>query len=308
MSDLTSCQSSTPRPEGFDRFWADTRAELAWIPISLEVERSSLRSTPEVDTYEVTFASLGGAHVFAWLCTPTAAGPHPGLVIYPGYSGSPGVPRVWAKAGYVALQLSPRGHHKSDVDFNPGFPGLMTSGIDEPTAYAYRGLYCDAWRAVDVLLSRPEVDRDRIGVTGGSQGGALSLIAGAGRPEVKAIAADVPFLTSIRDALSLGNSYPYEEVKDYLRLQPMHEERVLATLDLIDTINFADQIKAPTLLSIGLRDDICPPQTGYALYNRLSCPKELSVYPEAAHEGGGFVHAQLKTEWLARQLKEPRAS
>jgi len=302
VTEIADFQSTTPRPAGFDKFWDDTRAELAKVPISLEVERSTLRSTPDVDAYEVMFRSLGGAHCFAWLCVPSGGTNRPGLVVYPGYSGAPGLPRVWAKAGYVTLQLSPRGHHKSDVDFNPGFPGLMTSGIDEPKEYAYRGLYCDAWRAVDVLLSRPELDKARIGVTGGSQGGALSLIAGAGRPEVKVIAADVPFMTSIRDALKLGNSYPYEEVKDFLRLQPSYEPRVLETLDLHDTVNFADRITAPTLLSIGLRDDICPPQTGYALYNRLSCPKELKVYPDAAHEGGGFVHAQLKTAWLGQQL------
>lgn len=302
MTDLTSFESTTPRPADFDRFWADTRAELEKVPISLEVARSALRSTPEVDAYEVTFRSLGGAAVFAWLCAPAGGGNRPGLVVYPGYSGAPGLPRFWAKSGYIALQLSPRGHHKSDVDFNPGFPGLMTSGIEEPATYAYRGLYCDTWRAVDVLLSRPGVDRERIGVTGGSQGGALSLVAGAGRPEVKAIAADVPFLTSIRDALRLGNSYPYEEVKDFLRVQPSYEARVLETLDYVDTVNFADRITAPTLLSIGLRDDICPPQTGYALYNRLSCPKELRVYPDAAHEGGGFVHASLKQAWLGQQL------
>ena len=69
------------------------------------------------------------------------------------------------------------------------------------------------------------------------------------------------------------------------------------------TCQMSEVITAPTLLSIGLRDDICPPQTGYALYNRLSCPKELKVYPDAAHEGGGFVHAQLKTAWLGQQLK-----
>lgn len=302
MSDLSGFQSSTPKPADFDRFWDDTSAALAKVPISLEVERSTLRSTPDVDAYEVRFRSLGGAHCFAWLCAPSGATSRPGLVVYPGYSGAPGLPRVWARAGYVVLQLSPRGHHKSDVDFNPGFPGLMTSGVDEPLEYAYRGLYCDAWRAIDVLLTRPELDGARIGVTGGSQGGALSLIAGAGRPEVKAIAADVPFMTSIRDALRLGSSYPYEEVKDYLRLQPSYEPRVLETLDYHDVVNFAERITAPTLLSIGLRDDICPPQTGYALYNRLSCPKELKVYPDAAHEGGGFVHAQLKTAWLGQQL------
>jgi len=300
--DLASFESTTLRPADFDSFWKGTRADLDKVPLSLTVERSTLRSTPEVDTYEVTYASLGGCRIFGWLCAPTGATGRPGLVIYPGYSGSPGIPRFWAKGGFVALQISPRGHHKSDEEFDPGFPGLMTSGIESPASYAYRGLYCDAWRAVDVLLNQRGVDSARIGVTGGSQGGALSLVAAAGRPEVKALAADVPFMTSIRDALNLGNSYPYEEVKDFLRVQPSYEQRVLDTLDHFDTINFADRITAPTLLSIGLRDDVCPPQTGYAVYNRLSCPKELRVYPDAAHEGGGFVHAQLKQEWLGRQL------
>lgn len=302
-SDLSGFESTTQRPADFDTFWADTRAELDRTPMSLELARSSLRSTPDVDTYEVTYTSFGGAHVFGWLCVPAGGGKRPGLVVYPGYSASPGVPRAWARLGYVVFQVSPRAHHKSDVDVNPGFPGLMTSGIDSPATYTYRGVYCDAWRAIDVLLQRDEVDTSRIGVTGGSQGGALALIAAAGRPEVTALAADVPFLTSIRDALRLGSSYPYEEVKDYLRLQPTYEQRVLDTLDHVDTINFANRITAPALLSIGLRDDICPPQTGYALYNRLSCPKDLRVYPDGAHEGGGFVHAQIKTTWLGEQLK-----
>jgi cephalosporin-C deacetylase len=51
-------------------------------------------------------------------------------------------------------------------------------------------------------------------------------------------------------------------------------------------------------VSLGLRDDVCPPRTGYALYNALTCPKELKVYPEAAHEGGGFTHGQIKLRWL----------
>jgi cephalosporin-C deacetylase len=305
-SALLSFKPTTRRPADFDAFWDAARDELARVPLSLEMERSSLRSTPEVDVHEVHFASLGGARLFAWLAR-AVEGPakRPGLIVYPGYSGTPGIPRAWAKAGYIALQLSPRGHHLSNGEVDPGFPGLMTSGVDEPGTYVYRGMYCDVWRAVDVLLQQEGVDETRIGVTGGSQGGALSLIAAAGRREIVACAADVPFLTGIRDSLRLGGSYPYEEIKDYLRLQPERQERVLNTLDYVDTLNFADRIGAATLVSVGLRDDVCPPHTAFALIERLRGQKELKEYPDGAHEGGGFLHGQYKERWLAERLLAP---
>ena len=305
-SALLSFEPTTRRPHDFDAFWDAARAELARIPLSLEIQRSALRSTPEVDVHEVRFASLGGVRLFGWLARAND-GParRPGLIVYPGYSGSPGIPRAWAKAGYVALQLSPRGHHLSDAEVDPGFPGLMTSGIDEPTSYVYRGMYCDVWRAADVLLGQEDVDPARVGVTGGSQGGALSLVAAAGRREVVACAADVPFLTGIRDSLRFGGSYPYEEIKDYLRLQPEKQERVLNTLDYVDTLNFVDGIGAATLISVGLRDDVCPPHTAFALFSRLRGEKELKEYPDGAHEGGGFLHGQYKERWLAERLIAP---
>ncbi|TAK22057.1 MAG: acetylxylan esterase [Chloroflexota bacterium] len=300
---LDAFRASTRRPSDFDGFWNEAHRDLDLVPDAVFVERSSLRSSDTIDVFEVRFSSIGGARVFGWLARGREArSRRPGLVIFPGYGGSPGIPRAWAKVGFVALQISPRGHHLSDDRIAPGFPGLMTSGIDEPRDYVYRGVYCDAWRAVDVLAGRDDVDRDRVGVTGGSQGGALAMIAAAGRTPVAAVAADVPFLTAIRDALSLGNSYPYEEVKDYLRVQPERRQAVLTTLDYIDTVNFADRVRASALLSVGLRDDICPPQTAYALFNALTCPKDIRVYAEGAHEGGGYTHAVAKEAWLRETL------
>src|SRR5579859_561651 len=282
---ITSFVASTPRPADFDQFWDETRAELAATPADLHCEPDPLRSSDTVDTYIVRYTSLGGARIFARLCLPRGRSGCPGLVLPPGYSGVPGVPRAWAALGYDALQVSPRGHHLSDGEVAPGFPGYMTAGIEDPRTYIYRGAYCDVWRAVDVLLDRPEVDRTRIGVTGGSQGGALSLVCAAGRPEIAAVAADVPFLTGIRDSLRLGSSYPYNEIKDYLRQRPEAEERVLATLDYVDTLNFAERITMPTLLSAGLSDDVCPPETAYAIYNRLQGPRDMRAYPYTGHEG-----------------------
>ncbi|MGI9145105.1 MAG: acetylxylan esterase [Chloroflexota bacterium] len=305
---IASFVDTTPRPSDFDQFWDHTQAELASIPADPRCEPEPLRSNEAVETHAVRFTSLGGARIFAWLCLPRGRSGCPGLVLPPGYSGAPGVPRAWAGLGYAALQVSPRGHHRSDGEVAPGFPGYMTAGIEDPLTYIYRGAYCDIWRAVDVLLDRPEVDRARIGVTGGSQGGALSVIAAAGRPEIQAVAADVPFLTGIRDSLRLGSSYPYAEITDYLRHRPESEAQVLNTLDYVDTLNFADRIQAPTLLSAGLSDDVCPPETAYALYNRLRCPRDIRSYPYTGHEGGGLSHMLVKQAWLAAKLVPEQGS
>lgn len=294
------------RPAGFDALWDETAAELAAVPPDITMRRSPLRSTDRVDAFEVSYASIGGVRIAGWLCVPTGDTARPAVALYPGYGGSLSVPRPWAEAGYAALQISPRGHHRSDDVVAPGFPGLMTHGIESPSTYVYRGMYADCWRAIDVLLVRPEVDRRRIAVSGGSQGGALALVTAAMRPEVAAAAADVPFLTGIRDALRLGRSYPYDEVRDHLRLHPHDEERVLATLDHVDTLYFADRIGVPVLLSVGLQDDICPPATAHALRDRLGAACELAPYPDAGHEGGGFTHACRKLAWLASHLDPAR--
>ena len=65
--------------------------------------------------------------------------------------------------------------------FNPGYPNLLTHNIVDRHTYAYRGFYVDTWRGIDVLLSRPEVDPARIGVTGSSQGGGLTITTAAMR-------------------------------------------------------------------------------------------------------------------------------
>jgi len=119
--------------------------------------------------------------IFGWEARPRVAGTLPGLAIFPGYSGAPMVPRAWARVGFVALQISPRGHHMSDQVYAPGFPGLMTAGLENPREYAYRGVYCDVWRALESLADLPGVDPERIVNMGGSQGGGVAIVGATGR-------------------------------------------------------------------------------------------------------------------------------
>jgi len=295
---LRQFRATVTKPANFDKFWDDTFAATAAQPLEMTIEDAPLFSTPQTAVSRVFFRSFGGLRIMAWFVRPTAGGPFPLVLTLPGYSQSLGPQRFYADNGFAALTVSVRAHTWSDSEYRPGFPGLMLDGIENPAGYAYQGIYADAWRAVDAALALPHIDHERIYVRGASQGGALTLLVAATRPEVRAAAPDVPFLCAIRDALSLTNSYPYGEVNDYLRLYPDRRDAVMHTLDTVDILHFAPRITAPLLLSIGLKDDICPPETGFALINTLTAPVEVETYANAAHEGGGWVHGQRALAWL----------
>src|SRR5207237_1272547 len=93
---------------------------------------------------------------------------------------------------------------------------VLPSGAARGT-HAGRGVYVGAWRGIDFLLGRPEVDPERIGVTGSSQGGGLTVTTAAMRSEVRAAAAGAPYLCGFVDAIELTHTYPYEEINDYVR-------------------------------------------------------------------------------------------
>src|SRR5262249_46726787 len=158
---------------------------------------------------------------------------------------------------------------------------------------------------VDFLLGREEVDSSRIGVTGSSQGGALTIVTAAMRPAIACAAAGAPYLCGFMDAASPTHSYPYPGINDYLRLAPAAEGQVRDTVAYFDGINFAPSIRCPIIVNIGLRDDVCPPETGYAVYEAVgSAQKRLYTYEDCAHDAGSAVgHAQVVSEFLREQLR-----
>src|SRR6185437_4114688 len=105
------------------------------------------------------------------------------------------------------------------------------------------------------------------------------------------------------DAASLTHSYPYEEINDYLRLHPDREPALRATLNYFDGVNFASRITCPMLVYIGLQDDVCPPETGYAVYRAMSCPKDLHATPRCAHDAGAYWEMAKVTAFLAEHLR-----
>jgi cephalosporin-C deacetylase len=178
----------------------------------------------------------------------------------------------------------------------------MTRGIRDPETYYYRRVFTDAVRAFETAREHPRVDRRRVAVSGGSQGGGISLAVAGLVAEVAACLPDVPFLCHMRRACEVTDAYPYAELVNYLRVHRQEADRVFETLAYFDGVHFAKRAKAPALFSVGLMDATCPPSTVYAAYNHYKGRKELRVWPFNQHEGGGSFQmgeklAALKAFW-----------
>ncbi len=302
QADLESFVTEVTCPDDFDDFWDGVLAELAEIPLDARVEIDPLRSTDTVNVYQVTYRSMDGLDIFGWYSVPTEGdGPFPAVLILPGYKSEPSLRRDWGQKGVVALCVAVRGKLPSSAQFNPGYPGLLTHGVESRDTYSYRGVISDCVRGVDFLLSRPEVDPERIYACGSSQGGGLTLITTALRTEIKAGVSGYPFLCCFPESMKMLRSYPYDELSCYSRAYPDRTDQMLETLRYFDAVNFAPRIKCPMVVGIALEDEVCPPGTSYAAYRLLGGERELWLFPNSGH-GNAHDYPAQETAWLERRI------
>lgn len=300
-------------PEDFDAFWQATLFAARQHPLQACFEPVDY-GLVTLETYDVTFQGFGGQPVKGWLLLPhQRAGRLPCVVEYIGYGGGRGFPTnwlLWSSAGFAHLVMDTRGQGSSwlqgdtpDPELeggNPQQPGFMTRGILDPKTYYYRRVFTDAVRAVEAARSHPAVDPQRIAVTGGSQGGGISIAAAGLDPTIAACLPDVPFLCHYRRATELVDTYPYAEIARYCKVHRSKIEQVFRTLAYFDGVNLATRARATALFSTALMDDICPPSTVFAAYNHYAGPKDICVWTYNEHEGGDMFQSLEKIKFLKR--------
>jgi cephalosporin-C deacetylase len=279
----------TAQPD-LDAFWRETLAESARTPLNADLEPTDYPAIG-ARVYRLTYDGWRGARVAAWYLVPEGDGPFPALIQYHGYSGSASQPHnylMWALQGYAVLALDVRGQSGDSSD--PGaysgghVKGWMTAGILDPQEYYYRGVYVDCVRAVDFVCGRPEVDADHVGLMGMSQGGGLTLAVAALDSRPALAMPEMPYLCHYERGATMAVRQPYLEIADYLHAHPEREAQVWRTLSYFDNMNLAGRITCPVLMDVGLLDDICPPSTVYAAYNKITAPKAIKVYRFHNHE------------------------
>jgi cephalosporin-C deacetylase len=313
LEELRRYTPSIQEPADFDAFWQNTLFETRSHALEPSFEAVDY-GLSTVESFDVTFSGFGGQRIKAWLMLPRQrSGALPCVVEFIGYGGGRGVPLEWllySSAGFAHLVMDTRGQgsswRKGDTPdrepdgSNPQHPGFLTRGVLRPETYYYRRVFTDAVRAVETARAHPAVDATRIAVTGGSQGGGISIAAAALDSSVRVLMPDVPFLCHYRRATELVDTHPYGEISNFLKVHRDKFEAVFGTLSYFDGANFAPRTSSSAFYSVGLMDDICPPSTVFAAYNRHAGPKDIRVYPYNKHEGGQGAHDIEKLRFLHR--------
>lgn len=306
LEQLQTYLPERPEPPDFDAFWKRTLSEARQYPLNPRFQPvdSGLKL---IETFDVTFNGWGGQPVKGWLLLPRGAQePLPVIVEYIGYGGGRGLPNDWlgwAAAGYAHFVMDTRGQGSSwsrgdtpdpePEGSNPQIPGFMTRGILKPETYYYRRVFVDAVRAIETARHHPRIDASRVAVTGGSQGGGITLAAAGLVPDVAVAMPDVPFLCHFRRAVELVDTDPYNEIARFCKIHRDKIETVFRTLSYFDGINFAARARAEALFSVALMDTVCPPSTVFAAYNHYAGPKDIRIWHFNGHEGGqGFQHLE----------------
>jgi len=303
---LHEIDAPTTRAPDFKTFWANAKADLAKVAPNFQLTKLPAPAHGLYQTYSLEMKSANNYTIKGIYRIPTHGKKAPALLQIPSLGGLfidalslgenayRGIP-----TDFAVLALNIRGHGKSDSPFViQNYHHVMTYGLADKDTYFYKGAVLDCIRAIDFLMTRPEIDTTHIGVEGMSQGGGLSLLLAGLDKRISVCAPDVPFLCNV-EQLVADASWAQAELKRYQKTVPDISFWTLQqNFRYFDTKNVADWITCPVLMSIGLQDWTCPPHTCYATYNKVKSIKEVYLYTYGAHEGGGKEHRKLKFEWI----------
>lgn len=293
---LQTYQGSSPRPADFDAYWTRALAELAAVAPEPEVRPAEFETSFAACSH-LTFNGVGGARIHAKLLRPrTATWNTPAVLQFHGYGGNSGnwIDKLgWVAEGFTVAALDCRG--QAGLSDDPGgvkgntLRGHVVRGLDgDPEDLMYRQIFLDTVQLARVVMDMPGVDSTRVAAMGGSQGGGLALACAALEPRIRAVSAVFPFLCDYRRVWRMDMvKEAYAELQTYFRsFDPLHEreDEVFGRLGYIDVQNLADRIRGRVLFTTALMDTTCPPSSQFAVYNKITAPKQLRVYPDFGHE------------------------
>ena len=309
LEQLKTYQGINPRPADFDDFWDSGLEEMQALDPQIEMKPASFQA-PYADCFDLYFTGVGGSRVHAQLLQPkSSTGPHSALVMFHGYSGHAGDwsdKLGYAAAGYTVAALDCRGQGGLSEDrgsvMGNTLHGHIIRGLDDaPENMLFRNIYLDAAQLAGIVMDMPDVDENRVGATGGSQGGALTVVCAALEPRIKRAAPLFPFLSDYKRTWQMDmDKQAYAELREYFRaFDPRHEQEdtIFTKLGYIDIQFLCPRIQGEVYWAIGLMDEICPPSTQFAAYNKITSKKTMEIYPDYGHENLRG-HADLIFEFM----------
>ena len=296
LEKLREYKGITPKARDFDDFWKrgiqemkSIKSENEWIAADYKV--------PYATCYDLFYTGVKNARIHAKVILPKKIDqPIPVLLNFHGYTGNCGqwmdkLQYVAAGFAVAALDCRGQGGNSEDVGGIKGntMQGHIIRGIDgDPDNMLMRNIFLDAAQLAGILMDLPQIDETRAGVYGVSQGGGLSLACTALEPRIAKAAVQYPFLSDYKRVWEMDlDKDAYQELRSYFQFyDPLHEreEEIFKRLSYVDIQNLAARIKGKVQMAVTLRDNICPPSTQFAVYNKIESEKQLYVFPDFGHD------------------------
>ena len=305
-------QPTQTDPPDFDAFWTAERTRLAALPLDARWTPLPDYGNADADCWQVNLQNVavieGASRLYGILCMPKAPGKYPALLSVPGAGVRPyrGLSEI-AGRGVITFQIGIHGipviqpQEVYDGLGRSALNGYFAYGLDSRERYYYRRVYTGTLRANDFLTSLPQWDGRNLGVTGGSQGGALAIVTAGLDARVTRLAAYYPALSDLTGYLH-GRAGGWPHVFRATEGPNVHrEDSKVATSRYYDVVNFARRVKAPGLYSWGFNDETCPPTSMYAAYNVITAPRQLRLAYDTGHRTTQEQVDEVN-DWLVDQL------
>ncbi len=207
--DIDQIKPTTELPDDFLEFWEGAKTAAAKIPLDVKTVLLPDRCTEKVDVFQVNIQNDNpGSRIYGILAVPKKEGKYPALLRVPGAGVRPyGGQIAVAEKGVITLEI---GIHGIPVTMDQvvygnlrpaALNGYWFYNLDDRDRYYYKRVYLGCIRSIDFLFSLPQFDGEKLAVTGGSQGGALTIMAAALDSRVKWLAAYYPALCDLTGLL-----------------------------------------------------------------------------------------------------------
>ena len=297
IEELLKYNGVNPRPEDHDDYWEKALSEMKEVDSEISFEEVDFKS-PIVSCYDMYFTGVNGARIYAKHVRPkNVSGKIPAVIMFHGYGADcedwySKMPYAASGVAVFAMDVRGQGGKSEDVGGVCGntLHGHIIRGLADknPQKMFYRDVFLDTAQLAGIVLDLDFIDETKVYVTGGSQGGALSLACASLEPRISRVAIAEPFLCDFKRVCDMQlNVNVYGELRDYFRMyDPTHEqeEAVFTKLGYIDIQYLVPRIKGEVLMLTGLLDTTCPPETQFAAYNKMTCKKRYILYPDYQHE------------------------
>lgn len=266
--------------------------------IPLDVKEVGVEDRGGIQVHDISYASPKGGRVTAYLVVPSTKGKLAGVIFMHARPGSRNIfldeALSLAKAGAVTLLIdapfSRSGESKRDFD-----PNVTKPGADRDI---YVQTVIDLRRGVDLLFSRSDVDRKRIGFVGHSFGAHTGVLLAGVEKRIKAyvIMAGAPSLTEFLRTSDLPSVV---EIRN--SLTKAQQEDYFTTLAAVDPINYVGHVAPSALLfQFGRKDGYPSEQSATRYAEAASSPKLIKWYDaghalneEARHDRAVWLQEQI---------------